>query len=105
MFAELDRDLDAAGTRWRNYHRRTDLIGGPVFTGTDALDRGYGDRLLRDPFTHWYVPRDPMPPALGHSGYMRDPAMRHEVDDLAGQLLVEAATPAPRPSAPETSGV
>ncbi|HWD42923.1 MAG TPA: alpha/beta hydrolase [Actinomycetota bacterium] len=107
MFAELDRDLDAAGTRWRNYHRRTDLIGGPVFTGTDALDRGHGDRLLRDPFTHWYVPRDPAPPALGHSGYMLDPAMRHEVDDLAGQLLVEAATPAPapEPSAPETSGV
>lgn len=40
-----------------------------------------------------------MPPALGHSGYMRDPAMRHEVDCLAGQLLVEAATPAPVPLA------
>jgi hypothetical protein len=109
MFAELDRDLGAGGARWRNYHRKTDLIGGPVFTGTDTLDRGDGDRCLRDPFTHRYVPRDPMPPALGHSGYMRDPAMRQEVDDLAGQLLVEAATPtpapAPEPSAPETSGV
>jgi hypothetical protein len=33
--------------------------------------------------------------------------MRSEVDRLAGQLLVEAATPAPapEPSAPETSGV
>jgi|Tabmets5t2r1_1033131.scaffolds.fasta_scaffold08531_1 hypothetical protein len=100
MFAELDRDLGAGGARWRNYHRKTDLIGGPVFTGTDTLDRGDGDRCLRDPFTHRYVPRDPMPPALGHSGYMRDPTMRHEVDDLAGQLLVEAAPPAEAPVAP-----
>jgi hypothetical protein len=76
-----------------------------VFTGTDELDRGDGDRRLRDPFTHWYAPRDPMPPALGHSSYMRDPSMRHEVDGLAGELLVEAATPAAAPSAPETSGV
>jgi hypothetical protein len=104
MLAELDRDLGAGVARWRNYHRKTDLIGGPVFTGTDTLDRGDGDRGLRDPFTHWYVPRDPMPPALGHSGYMRDPTMRHEVDGLAGELLIEAA-PAPAPSAPETSGV
>jgi hypothetical protein len=107
MFAELDGDLGAGRTRWRNYHRKTDLIGGPVFTGTDELGRGDGDRCLRDPFTHWYVPRDPVPQALGHSGYMRDPGMRHEVDFLAGELLVEAATPAPapEPSAPETSGV
>src|SRR5215207_991733 len=110
MFAKLHHDLRAGGARWRNYHRKTDLIGGPVFTDTDTLDRGDGDRCLRDPFTHWYVPRDPMPQALGHSSYMRDPAMRHEVDCLAGELLVEAATPAPpppapQPSAPETSGV
>jgi len=105
MFAELDRDLDAGGARWRNYHRKTDLIGGPVFTGTDARDRGDGDRCLRDPFTRWYVPRDPMPPALGHSGYMRDPSMRHEVDRLAGEQLIEAAMPAPAPSTPEPSGV
>ena len=107
MFAELDGDLGAGRARWRNYHRKTDLIGGPVFTGTDELNRGDGDRCLPDPFTRWYVPRDPMPPALGHSSYMRDPGMRHEVDCLAGELLVEAATPAPapEPSAPETSGV
>ena len=91
MLAELHGDLGAGGARWRNYHRKTDLIGGPVFTGTDELDRGDGDRRLRDPFTHWYAPRDPMPPALGHSSYMRDPSMRHEVDGLAGELLVEAA--------------
>ena len=108
IYAELHHDLRAGGARWRNYHRKTELIGGPVFTGTDTLDRGDGDRCLRDPFTHRYVPRDPMPPGLGHSSYMRDPAMRHEVDCLAGELLVEAATPpppAPQPSAPETSGV
>jgi hypothetical protein len=110
MFAKLHHDLRAGGARWRNYHRKTDLIGGPVFTGTDTLDRGDGDRCLRDPLTQWYVPRDPMPQALGHSSYMRDPAMRHEVDGLAGELLVVAATPAPpppapQPSAPETSGV
>jgi hypothetical protein len=100
MFAELHGKVGAAGSRWRNFHRKTDLIGGPVFIGSDTLPDGDGDRCLLDPSTSRYVPRDPMPPVLGHSSYMLDLSMRAEVDFLAADLLVEI-----EPAAPETSGV
>jgi len=94
MLAELHDDVGAPDARWRNFHRRTDLIGGPVFTGPDAA-HGEADRCLLDPDTSWYVPRDPLPRVRGHSGYMRDPCMRCYVDRLAGRLRAELETEAP----------
>jgi hypothetical protein len=89
----LGQPADGTPARWRNFHRDTDLIGGPVFTETDRLDDG-GDQRLLDPPTSRYVPEEPMPPVLGHSGYMKDPAMRRHVTALASRLRIEAA---PRP--------
>jgi hypothetical protein len=94
MFAELYDDVGAADARWRNFHRRTDLIGGPVFTGPDAA-HGDADQCLLDPDTSWYVPRDPLPAVRGHSGYMHDPCMRCYVDGLAGRLRAELEAEAP----------
>ena len=88
LFAKLYDDVGAPDARWRNFHRRTDLIGGPVFTGPDAA-HGDADQCLLDPDTSWYVPRDPLPPVRGHSGYMADPSMRSDVDRLAGRLRAE----------------
>jgi hypothetical protein len=80
--------LAAPRARWRNLYRDTDPIGGPVFTQEDELDGG--DRCLRDPVTSRYVAAEPMRPVLGHSGYMKDPAMRDHVTTLAGRLRAEA---------------
>jgi hypothetical protein len=94
LFAELYETVGTPTSRWRNFHRGTDLIGGPVFTGPDDRYRE-ADQCLRDPSTRWYVPRDPMPPVLGHSSYMADPSMDGYVEGLAGQFLVELGTGAP----------
>jgi hypothetical protein len=88
MFAELYDDIGAPDAGWRNFHRKTDLIGGRVFTGPDD-ERSHADQCLLDPYTNWYARRDPLPPVLGHSGYMRDPFMHGYVENLARQLLVE----------------
>jgi hypothetical protein len=94
IFAALRETVGTPTSRWRNFHRKTDLIGGPVFTGPDDRHRG-ADECLLDPSTRWYVPRDPTPPVLGHSSYMRDPSMDRYVEGLAGQFLTEMGTEAP----------
>jgi hypothetical protein len=91
LFTELYDEVGAPEARWRNFHRRTDPIGGPVFTGPDVA-HGDADRCLLDPDTSWYVPRDPLPATRGHSGYMQDPRMRDDVDRLAGHLGGELQT-------------
>ena len=88
MFAELYDDVGAPDTGWRNFHRKTDLIGDRVFTGPDDVHSD-ADQGLLDPYTNWYARRDPLPQVLGHSSYMRDPFMRGYVENLARQLLVE----------------
>jgi uncharacterized membrane protein len=97
MFAELYDDIGAPDAGWQNFHRKTDLIGGRVFTGPDD-GRGDADECLLDPFTKWYAPGDPLPPVLGHSSYMRDPFMHGYVENLARQLLVELESQAPATS-------
>jgi len=97
MFAELYDDIGAPDAGWRNFHRKTDLIGGRVFTGPDTSRRD-ADECLLDPYTKWYARRDPLPSVLGHSGYMRDPFMHGYVENLARQLLVELKSEAPETS-------
>jgi hypothetical protein len=98
IFAELYGEVGAADARWRNFYRRTDPIGGPVFTGPDGAHDD-ADQCLHDPDTSCYVPRDPLPAVRGHSGYMRDPCMQDSVDRLAGRLggELEAHAPAALP--------
>jgi hypothetical protein len=94
LFADLYETVGTPTSSWRNFYRRTDLIGGQVFTGPD--DRhGDADQCLRDPSTKWYVPRDPEPAVLGHSGYMADESMYSYVEGLAARFLVELGTKAP----------
>ena len=94
LFAELYETAGTPASRWRNFYRETDLIGGRVFTGPD--DRhGDADECLRDPSTRWYVPGDPEPAVLGHSGYMADESMYRYVEGLAARFLVELGTATP----------
>lgn len=88
IFTELYDDIGTPDAGWRNFHRKTDLIGDRVFTGPDG-GRRHADTCLLDPYTNWYAPGDPLPPVLGHSSYMRDPFMHGYVENLARQFLVE----------------
>jgi hypothetical protein len=94
IFAELYERAGTTASRWRNFYRETDLIGGQVFTGPDDRHDD-ADVCLRDPSTKWYVPRDPEPAVLGHSGYMADESMDSYVEGLAARFLVELGTRAP----------
>ncbi|MEV6124033.1 hypothetical protein AB0M23_26600 [Streptomyces sp. NPDC052077] len=94
----LHRDVD----RWRNLHRRTDPIGGPVrLPGAQgpAVDRA----PLRDPLTYGRTERHPLPtPILGHADYQADPAFAEERRGLLARLRPEV--PSPRHTGPETPG-
>lgn len=62
----------ADGRGWRNFHRLTDPIGGPIFgTEVDPCDE-----QLFDPWWCYGRRTQPPPPLLGHSDYMEDPSMR-----------------------------
>ncbi|MFI8089267.1 hypothetical protein ACIF9R_13250 [Streptomyces sp. NPDC086080] len=79
---------------WRNLHRRTDPIGGPVRLpgahGSD-VDRS----ALRDPLAHGRTENHPLPaPILGHSDYQADPAFAEERGRLLARL--RPGVPAPR---------
>ncbi|MFD6418549.1 hypothetical protein [Streptomyces sp. NPDC060194] len=82
---------------WRNLHRRTDPIGGPVqLPGVDAAP-------LRDPAAYARTARDPLPaPILGHSLYQADPAFAAERAALLARL---AAAPGLPRQAAEAAGV
>ncbi|MET9773924.1 hypothetical protein ABZ023_06585 [Streptomyces sp. NPDC006367] len=88
--ASLHRDVDC----WRNLHRRTDPIGGPVRLPGDrgpAVDR----EPLKDPLTYGRTEPHPLPaPILGHSDYQADPAFAEERRRLLDRLRPEV--PAPR---------
>ncbi|MET7475670.1 hypothetical protein ABZT17_15080 [Streptomyces sp. NPDC005648] len=80
---------------WRNLHRLTDPIGGPVRLSGDCgpeVDRG----PLKDPLAYGRTARHPLPaPILGHSDYQADPAFAEERELLLARLRPEV--PAPRP--------
>ncbi|MFJ3234957.1 hypothetical protein [Streptomyces sp. NPDC086787] len=83
---------------WRNLHRRTDPIGGPV-----RLPGGSGAEVdrppLRDPLAYGRTPEHPLPaPVLGHSGYQADPAFAEERELLLARLRPDL--PGPRRDEP-----
>ncbi|MBQ0887619.1 hypothetical protein KBZ94_22255 [Streptomyces sp. RM72] len=88
--ASLHEEVDC----WRNLHRRTDPIGGPMRLPGDAgpaVDR----EPLKDPLTYGRTELHPLPaPVLGHSDYQADPAFAEERRRLLGRLRPEV--PAPR---------
>ncbi|CAL9366253.1 hypothetical protein [Streptomyces sp. enrichment culture] len=93
----LHRELDC----WRNLHRPTDPIGGPI--GLPGACGPVVDRpALTDPLAHGRTDRHPLPaPILGHSDYQADPAFAEERRRLLARLRPDAV-PAPRPTpAPE----
>ncbi|MFJ4273448.1 hypothetical protein ACIP29_23155 [Streptomyces coelicoflavus] len=88
--ASLHEEVDC----WRNLHRRTDPIGGPMRLPGDAgpaVDRA----PLKDPLTYGRTELHPLPaPILGHSDYQADPAFAEERARLLARLRPEV--PAPR---------
>ncbi|MFD7689660.1 hypothetical protein [Streptomyces sp. NPDC059781] len=86
----LHREVDC----WRNLHRRTDPIGGPMRLPGDcgpAVDRP----ALQDPLAYGRTEAHPLPsPILGHSDYQADPAFAEERHRLLARLRPDV--PAPR---------
>ncbi len=88
---------------WRNLHRRTDPIGGPVLVG-DADDATASGRPpcppvdrepLKDPLSLGRTPAHPLPsPVLGHGDYQADPVFAEERAALLARL--PDGLPAPR---------
>jgi hypothetical protein len=89
----LHHDVDC----WRNLHRLTDPIGGPVRLPGDRgpeVDRA----PLKDPLAYGRTAGHPLPaPILGHSDYQADPAFAEERERLLARLRPDL--PGPRPQA------
>jgi hypothetical protein len=87
----LHHDVDC----WRNLHRPTDPIGGPVGLPGDCgpeVDR----EALKDPLAYGRTEEHPLPaPILGHSDYQADPAFAEERERLLARL--RPGVPAQRP--------
>ncbi|WP_449487354.1 hypothetical protein, partial [Streptomyces griseorubiginosus] len=85
----LHHDVDC----WRNLHRLTDPIGGPVRLPGDCgpeVDR----EPLRDPLVYGRTDLHPLPaPILGHSDYQADPAFAEERAKLLGRLQPDLPSP------------
>ncbi|MGW1953360.1 hypothetical protein ACWCPI_11390 [Streptomyces sp. NPDC001920] len=91
--ASLHSEVDC----WRNLHRPTDPIGGPVrLAGAcgPAVDRD----ALKDPLAYGRTAEHPLPaPIRGHSDYQADPAFAEERERLLARLRPEV--PGQRPEA------
>ncbi|MGW1589899.1 hypothetical protein [Streptomyces sp. NPDC002386] len=93
--AALHRDVAC----WRNLHRPTDPIGGPVRLPGDCGPE-VDHEPLRDPLAYGRTPEHPLPaPVLGHSDYQADPAFARERARLLSRLRPEL--PTQRPQSPE----
>jgi hypothetical protein len=81
---------------WRNLHRMTDPIVGPVRLTGDCgpeVDRP----PLKDPLAYGRTARDPLPaPILGHSDYQADPAFAEERERLLARLHPDVPPPRPQ---------
>ena len=83
-FKNLQTKLGGANetSRWRNFWRPTDPIGGCVFTeNPEPADPR--DTRLPDPWWWWRIPGQPLPHIQGHSDYMDDPKMRSWIENAA----------------------
>ncbi|MFJ3670739.1 hypothetical protein ACIPSE_30195 [Streptomyces sp. NPDC090106] len=81
---------------WRNLHRPTDPIGGPVRLPGDCGPE-VDHEPLRDPLAYGRTERHPLPtPILGHSDYQADPAFATERAALLTRLTPEADLPTQR---------
>ncbi|MER7572708.1 hypothetical protein [Streptomyces sp. NPDC126514] len=89
----LHHDVDC----WRNLHRPTDPIGGPVLLSGDCgpeVDRD----ALKDPLAYGRTEQHPLPaPVLGHSDYQADPAFAEERERLLARLRPDLPGPRPEP--------
>ncbi|MDH6520996.1 hypothetical protein M2163_002017 [Streptomyces sp. SAI-135] len=85
----LHHDVDC----WRNLHRLTDPIGGPVRLPGDCgpeVDR----EPLKDPLAYGRTEQHPLPaPILGHSDYQADPVFAEERARLLGRLQPDVPGP------------
>jgi hypothetical protein len=85
----LHREVDC----WRNLHRATDPIGGPMRLPGDCgpqVDR----EALKDPLAYGRTKDHPLPaPILGHSDYQADPAFAEEREKLLARLRPEVPGP------------
>ncbi|MFI1760964.1 hypothetical protein ACH41H_02650 [Streptomyces sp. NPDC020800] len=85
---------------WRNLHRRTDPIGGPVRLPGDC-GPDVDPEPLRDPLAYGRTPEHPLPaPILAHSDYQADPAFARERAHLLARLHAEVPGQRPHPGTP-----
>ncbi|MEV0321127.1 hypothetical protein ACIBKX_18135 [Streptomyces sp. NPDC050658] len=96
--SSLHREVDC----WRNLHRATDPIGGPVFRVRPEEEGPQVDRdTLKDPLAYGRTEDHPLPaPILGHGDYQADPAFAEERARLLARL--RPGVPAQRPEADVT---
>ncbi|MCN9240373.1 hypothetical protein NGF19_06110 [Streptomyces sp. RY43-2] len=89
--SSLHREVDC----WRNLHRLTDPIGGPILLPGECgpqVDRA----PLKDPLVSGRTQEHPLPaPILGHGDYQADPAFAEERERLLARL--RSGLPGPRP--------
>ncbi|MBC2900284.1 hypothetical protein [Streptomyces cupreus] len=86
----LHHDVDC----WRNLHRPTDPIGGPVLL-PGACGPEVDRDALKDPLAYGRTELHPLPaPILGHSDYQADPAFAEERERLLTRL--RPGLPGPR---------
>jgi hypothetical protein len=85
LLSRVDR---RTGDYWRNFHYRTDYIGGPLGGRTG----GRVDRHLDDPATAWHVVGQPTPPMRRHTGYWSDELMWQQIDALTTALHADRRT-------------
>ncbi|MFD5256798.1 hypothetical protein ACFWM5_28690 [Streptomyces bobili] len=95
----LHEDIDC----WRNLHRPTDPIGGPVRLSGDDCGPEVDRAALADPLAYGRTEAHPLPsPILGHSDYQADPAFAQERERLLSRLHKEV--PAQRAKADDQRG-
>ncbi|MEU6370137.1 hypothetical protein ABZ876_31545 [Streptomyces sp. NPDC046931] len=98
--SSLHRDVDC----WRNLHRPTDPIGGPIRLPGECgpqVDRA----PLRDPLAYGRTTRHPLPaPILGHGDYQADPAFAEERARLLARLRPGLPGPRPADAPPDRGG-
>ncbi|WP_306319687.1 MULTISPECIES: hypothetical protein [unclassified Streptomyces] len=92
--ASLHRQVDC----WRNLHRGTDPIGGPINLPGECGPQVDHAALL-DPLAYGRTPQHPLPaPILGHGDYQADPVFAQERARLLARLK-PGGVPQQRPDA------